>query len=96
MNVPALRHRKEEIGILLRYSMRKLSKYYGSPGERFHSVDTGCLSESLVAWKSEGIGNLRQALSDRGRRRNATESHWNQVSQLIAASPKDSPHGNSK
>lgn len=35
VHVPALRHRKEEIGILLRYSMHKLAKYYGLPPRDF-------------------------------------------------------------
>ena len=59
VNVPALRDRKEEIGILLRYSMRKLSKYYDLAPQRLFSIHTGGLSESLVAWKFEGIGNVR-------------------------------------
>ena len=59
VNVPALRHRKEEIGILLRYSMRKLSKYYDLAPRDFYSIHTRGLSESLVAWKLEGIGNVR-------------------------------------
>jgi DNA-binding NtrC family response regulator len=35
VNVPALRHRKEEIGILLRYFMHKVAKYYGLPPREF-------------------------------------------------------------
>ena len=35
VHVPALRHRKDEIGILLRYSMHKLAKYYGLPPRDF-------------------------------------------------------------
>jgi two-component system, NtrC family, response regulator AtoC len=35
VNVPPLRHRKEEIKILLRYSMHKVAKYYGLPARDF-------------------------------------------------------------
>ncbi len=35
VHVPALRQRKDEIGILLRYSMHKLAKYYGLPPRDF-------------------------------------------------------------
>jgi DNA-binding NtrC family response regulator len=35
VNVPPLRQRKEEIKLLLRYSMHKLAKYYGLPPREF-------------------------------------------------------------
>ena len=35
VHVPALRHRKDEIGVLLRYSMHKLARYYGLPPRDF-------------------------------------------------------------
>jgi DNA-binding NtrC family response regulator len=35
VNVPSLRQRKEEIKLLLRYSMHKLAKYYGLPPREF-------------------------------------------------------------
>jgi DNA-binding NtrC family response regulator len=35
VHVPALRHRKDEISLLLRYSMHKLAKYYGMPPRDF-------------------------------------------------------------
>jgi DNA-binding NtrC family response regulator len=35
VHVPPLRQRKEEIKILLQYSMRKLARYYGLPGREF-------------------------------------------------------------
>jgi two-component system, NtrC family, response regulator AtoC len=35
VQVPALRHRKDEIAILLRYSMHKVAKYYGLPVRDF-------------------------------------------------------------
>ena len=38
VHVPALRHRKDEIGILLRYSMHKVAKHYGLPPRDFTSA----------------------------------------------------------
>jgi two-component system, NtrC family, response regulator AtoC len=38
VHVPALRHRREEIKVLLRYSMRKVAKYYGLSPRDFTSV----------------------------------------------------------
>jgi two-component system, NtrC family, response regulator AtoC len=35
VQVPALRHRRDEIAILLRYSMHKVAKYYGLPPRDF-------------------------------------------------------------
>jgi two-component system, NtrC family, response regulator AtoC len=35
VQVPALRHRRDEIAILLRYSMHKVAKYYGLPARDF-------------------------------------------------------------
>jgi DNA-binding NtrC family response regulator len=35
VQVPALRHRQDEIAILLRYSMHKVAKYYGLPARDF-------------------------------------------------------------
>ena len=35
VHIPALRHRKDEIGLLLRYSMHKVAKYYGLPSRDF-------------------------------------------------------------
>jgi two-component system, NtrC family, response regulator AtoC len=37
IQVPALRQRKEEINLLLRYSMHKLARYYGLPTREFSS-----------------------------------------------------------
>ena len=54
VNVPALRDRKEEIGILLRYSMRKLSKYYDlAPRDFTPSTLEACQNHS---WP----GNLKE------------------------------------
>jgi len=54
VNVPALRYRKEEIGILLRYSMRKLSKYYDlAPRDFSPSTLDACQNHS---WP----GNLKE------------------------------------
>ena len=54
VNVPALRHRREEIGILLRYSMRKLSKYYDlAPRDFAPSTLEACQNHS---WP----GNLKE------------------------------------
>ena len=35
VHIPALRHRKDEIGLLLRYSMHKLARHYGLPPRDF-------------------------------------------------------------
>jgi two-component system, NtrC family, response regulator AtoC len=35
VHIPSLRHRKDEIGALLRYSMHKVAKYYGLPPRDF-------------------------------------------------------------
>ena len=69
VNVPPLRQRKEEIRILLRYLMHKLAKYYGLAPREFTAIGAGGLSESLLAGQFEGVGNLRQALFNRRRRR---------------------------
>jgi two-component system response regulator AtoC len=54
VNVPPLRHRKEEIKILLRYSMHKVAKYYGLPARDFTlSAMEACLNHS---WP----GNLKE------------------------------------
>jgi two-component system, NtrC family, response regulator AtoC len=54
VNVPPLRHRKEEIKILLRYSMHKVAKYYGLPARDFTpSALEACLNHS---WP----GNLKE------------------------------------
>ena len=54
VNVPALRHRKEEIGILLRYSMRKLAKHYDlAPRDFTQSTLDACQNHS---WP----GNLKE------------------------------------
>ena len=54
VNVPALRHRKEEIGILLRYSMRKLAKHYDlAPRDFTPSTLDACQNHS---WP----GNLKE------------------------------------
>ena len=67
VHVPALRHRQEEIKVLLRYSMRKLAKHYGLPSARLYCGGVRSLSESFLAGKFERAGDLRQALSDRRR-----------------------------
>ena len=54
VNVPPLRQRKEEIKLLLRYSMHKLAKYYGLPPREFTPVGLECLPELLLA------GNLKE------------------------------------
>jgi len=47
VHVPSLRQRKEEIRILLQYSMRKLARYYGLPAREFTApVLAACLSHS--------------------------------------------------
>ena len=54
MNVPPLRQRKEEIKILLHYSMRKVAKYYGLPPREFtQSALDACQNHS---WP----GNLKE------------------------------------
>ena len=54
VNVPPLRQRKEEIKLLLRYSMHKLAKYYGLPPREFtHAALDACQSYS---WP----GNLKE------------------------------------
>jgi len=54
VNVPPLRQRKEEIKILLHYSMRKVAKYYGLPPREFtQSALDACQNHS---WP----GNLKE------------------------------------
>ncbi len=54
IHVPPLRQRKEEIKFLLRYTMRKVAKYYGLPGREFtQSALKACQNHS---WP----GNLRE------------------------------------
>jgi two-component system, NtrC family, response regulator AtoC len=54
VNVPPLRHRKEEIKILLRYSMHKVAKYYALPARDFtQSALDACQNHS---WP----GNLKE------------------------------------
>lgn len=54
VHVPALRHRREEIKVLLRYSMRKLAKYYGLRPRDF-------TSEALEACQNHSwTGNLKE------------------------------------
>ena len=54
VHIPALRHRKDEIGLLLRYSMHKLAKYYGLPPRDFTSTTLqACQSHSWA-------GNLKE------------------------------------
>ncbi|MGA2988767.1 MAG: sigma-54 dependent transcriptional regulator, partial [Terriglobia bacterium] len=54
VNVPPLRKRKEEIKILLHYSMRKVAKYYGLPPREFtQSALDACQNHS---WP----GNLKE------------------------------------
>ena len=54
VHVPALRHRKDEIGLLLRYSMHKLAKHYGlSPRDFTHATLQACQGYS---WP----GNLKE------------------------------------
>jgi two-component system, NtrC family, response regulator AtoC len=54
IQVPALRQRKEEINLLLRYSMHKLARYYGlSPRELSPSVLAACQNHT---WP----GNLKE------------------------------------
>jgi two-component system response regulator AtoC len=54
VQVPALRQRKEEINLLLRYSMHKLARYYGLPPREFsQSALAACQNHS---WP----GNLKE------------------------------------
>ncbi len=54
VHVPSLRQRKEEVKILLQYSMHKLARYYGLPPREFTtSVLDACVSHS---WP----GNLKE------------------------------------
>ena len=54
IHVPPLRQRKEEIKFLLRYTMRKVAKYYGLPAREFTpSALTACQNHS---WP----GNLKE------------------------------------
>jgi DNA-binding NtrC family response regulator len=54
VHVPALRQRKEEIKLLLRYTMHKIAKHYGLPPREFtQSALTACQNHS---WP----GNLRE------------------------------------
>jgi len=54
VHVPPLRQRKEEIKVLLRYSMHKLAKYYGLPAREFSpSALAACQNHS---WP----GNLKE------------------------------------
>jgi len=54
VHVPALRQRKEEIKLLLRYTMHKMAKHYGLPPREFtQSALTACQNHS---WP----GNLRE------------------------------------
>lgn len=54
IHVPPLRRRKEEIRVLLRYSMHKLARYYGLPAREFTApVLDACVNHS---WP----GNLRE------------------------------------
>jgi len=47
VHVPPLRQRKEEIKILLQYSMRKLARYYGLPAREFTApVLAACMDHS--------------------------------------------------
>ena len=54
VHVPALRHRREEIKVLLRYSMRKVAKHYGLRPRDF-------TSEALEACQNHSwAGNLKE------------------------------------
>jgi two-component system response regulator AtoC len=54
VHIPSLRHRKDEIGTLLRYSMHKVAKYYGLPPRDFtRATLEACQSHS---WP----GNLKE------------------------------------
>jgi DNA-binding NtrC family response regulator len=54
VHIPALRHRKDEIGPLLRYSMHKVAKYYGLPPRDFTPATLeACQNHS---W----LGNLKE------------------------------------
>jgi two-component system, NtrC family, response regulator AtoC len=54
IHVPALRQRKEEIKLLLRYTMHKVAKHYGLPAREFtHSALDACQNHS---WP----GNLKE------------------------------------
>jgi DNA-binding NtrC family response regulator len=54
VHIPALRHRKDEIGPLLRYSMHKVAKYYGLPPRDF-------TPETLEACQNHSwLGNLKE------------------------------------
>jgi two-component system, NtrC family, response regulator AtoC len=54
VHVPALRHRKDEIALLLRYSMHKLAKYYGLQARDF-------ATETMQACQSHSWpGNLKE------------------------------------
>jgi DNA-binding NtrC family response regulator len=54
VHVPPLRQRKEEIRILLRYSMHKLARYYGLPSREF--------SPAALAWcqSHSWPGNMKE------------------------------------
>ncbi len=71
LDVPPLRQRREEVEILLRYSMHKLARYYGLPPREFSPSVAGRLPESLLAGKSERTRDIRQTLP--GRRRQTTQ-----------------------
>ena len=90
VNVPPLRQRKEEIKILLRYPMHKVAKYYGLPPREFtQSALDACQNHSWPG-KFEGIGDLRQTLSDGRRRRTHLGELGSQFrnNENIACAPK--------
>ena len=74
IHVPPLRHRKEEIKVLLRYSMHKLARYYGLTPRRIHRVSAACVPESLLAREPGRIADIRQTLFGGGRQR--TPNEW--------------------